>query len=533
MAQRMQEPPEVAGLPVGSLEDKELTLAFQAGDKGAYQAIHDRYETRVHNVCRRMLGNPHDAQEAAQESFLRVYQALGRFNGRYQLGAWITRIATNVCLDHIRSRSRRPVDAVELDVLELDRDRHNGEDDPQDITIRRAESRRVRKILAQLPPLHRAAIVLRDFEGLSYAEVAVALEMTECQVKALIHRARQNFKRSWAPLSILLPWRLVNRFKEVDHVSKDQVAQAAVTTAQVAPSCTSMLQQCSQYMGQHVAAAVTAAIVGTAAGAASHAATKPSKPEVVRDGSVVTADGELGLSSSRSILKKVDDGSGDSPASRRRSDSPSVTAAGGTQPVPAASPTSAASPAPADPSPSPAASPSEAPPAPPTNAGGPTPSSSPSPKSSPARTGPFAPSVGFDWGRAIPTRIPKSHTFSFDCHTNQFQQRLETVVDDDDSAVTYPALVQLRWGAAQSSGRFVLELTVWKNGREVYYSGTGDVSGDARSGSERKLSFVGNYGTLNEHAQDMDLPANGRFTVGLTLDCAAPSVISESVVLGT
>src|SRR5687767_7015316 len=114
----MEDHPEVLGLPTGSFEDKELTLAFQAGQKGAYQAIYERHHPRVSNVCRRMLSDPQDAQDATQETFLRVYQALGRFNGRYQLGAWITRIATNVCLDHLRGGKRRPTKQVSFEEIE-------------------------------------------------------------------------------------------------------------------------------------------------------------------------------------------------------------------------------------------------------------------------------------------------------------------------------------------------------------------------------------------------------------------------------
>jgi hypothetical protein len=74
---------------------------------------------------------------------------------------------------------------------------------------------------------------------------------------------------------------------------------------------------------------------------------------------------------------------------------------------------------------------------------------------------------------------------------------------------------------------------VWKNGHEVYYSGTGGLVGGSYAGSERKVEFMGNYGTMNPEAKNMDLPSSGRFTATLTLDCAALSVITESVVLGS
>ena len=251
------------GLPSGSLDEKELTLAFQRGEKGAYQAIHDRYSDRVHGVCRRMLGNPDDAQEAAQETFLRTYQALGRFNGRYQMGAWITRIATNVSLDYLRTRARktagdRPIDEVE----EVGPLTTTEDDDPAAVCVRNSESRHVRKMLASLPPTHRAAIVLRDFEGLSYDEIAVALQMTSPQVKALIHRARQSFKRSWlaARLSALAPG-FLHRVRRIEDPAREhlvrsssagQLAEVAASSTPIINSCSAWLQSCGQLLTEKV-----------------------------------------------------------------------------------------------------------------------------------------------------------------------------------------------------------------------------------------------------------------------------------------
>src|ERR671918_1728289 len=134
-------------LPLGTPEEKDLALAFKRGERDAYDSIHGRYEARVYSVCKRMLGNPDDAQEAAQEAFIRIYQGLPRFNGRYRLGAWIVRITTNVCLDHLRSRSRRPSDPTPLELLDLESP-PLANSDPERLFLRNAESRRLRKLLA-------------------------------------------------------------------------------------------------------------------------------------------------------------------------------------------------------------------------------------------------------------------------------------------------------------------------------------------------------------------------------------------------
>ncbi|MGH2736164.1 MAG: RNA polymerase sigma factor, partial [Actinomycetota bacterium] len=271
-ARRIEDFEPVVGAGVGH-DQKDLAVAFKEGKDGANDAIYERYEARVQSLCRRMLGDAHDAQEASQETFLRVYQGLFNFNGRYQLGAWITRIATNVCLDHLRSRTRRPADPTPVETMELDPE-PSDRSDPEILFIRHAEGRHVRKVLATLPPLHKAAIVLRDFEGQSYEEIAITLGLTECQVKALLHRARMGFRRSWSAtgLAAFLPWRFLHRFRKLDVAPKDSTTNALAPATQImesaphmAASCSTVLQQCGQMFSERAASLITAAVVGTAA----------------------------------------------------------------------------------------------------------------------------------------------------------------------------------------------------------------------------------------------------------------------------
>ena len=89
-------------------DDKSLVLAFQSGDIDAYSDIFVKYRALSAQICYRILQDREEADEAVQETMLRVYRGLGTFNGRYQLQAWVARIATNVSLDMVRARSRRP-----------------------------------------------------------------------------------------------------------------------------------------------------------------------------------------------------------------------------------------------------------------------------------------------------------------------------------------------------------------------------------------------------------------------------------------
>lgn len=192
----------------GAMEDRDLVIAFKAGEPGAYNEMYRRYSARVAGICRRMLGNREDAQEAVQETFLKAYVALPQFNGNYRLGAWLSRIASNVCLDALRVRSRVATVVPlhgESAVLGV-------ETSPEDVVV--GDSPDVAGNIADIQPLHARALVMRGVEGLSHREMAGRLAMTPAQVKALLHRARRSFKRSWdeakgfalAPLLALRGW---------------------------------------------------------------------------------------------------------------------------------------------------------------------------------------------------------------------------------------------------------------------------------------------------------------------------------------
>jgi RNA polymerase sigma factor (sigma-70 family) len=177
-----------------SLDDRMLVLDFQAGDPEAFVEIHTRYGGLARYVCRRLLNNSHDTDDAFQETMIRVFQGLYHFNGRYALQPWISRIATNVSLDVIRSRQRRPVfdeRAVE------DHDHEDLAEGPEEAFERLVERDHVLAALSELPDTHRRALILRELEGRSHREIGEAIGISPAQAKALIHRAKGNFRRRW------------------------------------------------------------------------------------------------------------------------------------------------------------------------------------------------------------------------------------------------------------------------------------------------------------------------------------------------
>ena len=147
-------------------DDRDLVLAFQNGCPEAYEAIYRRHEARVRATCGRVLGRQDDAQEAVQETFLRAYQALGRFNGQYQLGAWLSRIATNVCLDQLRSQSRRSPLAL---VPSFSSEIADPSPEPEEIVTGRDP--RVHRAIENIQPLHARALKLRAIHGLSLIHI--------------------------------------------------------------------------------------------------------------------------------------------------------------------------------------------------------------------------------------------------------------------------------------------------------------------------------------------------------------------------
>ena len=199
------------------MSDRDLVIAFKDGARWAYDEIYRRHGPKVRVVCARRLGHSHDTEEAVQETFLRAFQALPRFNGQYRLGAWLNRIAINVCIDEIRARSRSEVVlGIEGEVEETDA----GPDEL--LAARRPE---VFEALGAMKPLHARALALQALDGLSYEELATRLAMSPSQVKSLLHRARSSFKRVIRDVS---GW-VVAPFLTLKRGRRDQALQAGAS----------------------------------------------------------------------------------------------------------------------------------------------------------------------------------------------------------------------------------------------------------------------------------------------------------------
>jgi len=167
---------------LAAASDHDLALAAAAGDRRALEVLLERHVDYVHAVCRRVLGHPEDALDAAQEAMIAVARRIGSFDGRAQFTTWLYRVATNAALDEARRRKRRP---APTDDEALATPSTPG---PERVVAARLD---VDAALARLPEDFRTAVVLRDLLDLDYAEIAEVLDIPIGTVRSRISRGRR------------------------------------------------------------------------------------------------------------------------------------------------------------------------------------------------------------------------------------------------------------------------------------------------------------------------------------------------------
>jgi RNA polymerase sigma-70 factor, ECF subfamily len=180
------------GAQLDPLLDHRLMVRLAAGDEAAMDDLVARWQRPVLACVRRFLGcSPEEAQDLAQEAFLRVWRERARFQPRAAFSTWLFTIALNLCRNRRRTAGRRPA-PVSIDELARNHEpEHTGED--PFARLRGAEvASRVGRALAALPPNQRAALLLKRFEDLSYKEIAAVLAVTPAAVESLLVRARRT-----------------------------------------------------------------------------------------------------------------------------------------------------------------------------------------------------------------------------------------------------------------------------------------------------------------------------------------------------
>ena len=165
------------------------------GDANAFEHLVHAYEKNVYNLALRSLGNPQDAEDVTQEAFLKAYRSLSSFRGDSKFSVWLYRIVSNLCLDLLRAKQRRPVQSLtvendegEVDELEIS-DEHFS---PEKLLDRKLTRESVQRGLASLPDDSRQILLLRELQGMSYEEIGETLGLEPGTVKSRIFRARKK-----------------------------------------------------------------------------------------------------------------------------------------------------------------------------------------------------------------------------------------------------------------------------------------------------------------------------------------------------
>jgi RNA polymerase sigma-70 factor, ECF subfamily len=167
------------------------------GDSDAFRALVERHSRSVFRLAYRMTGNEQDAEDVVQESFLRAYRQLGRFEARANFGTWLYRITANCAVDLMRARQARH-DQTRSD--SLDEDLRSDRPDPERLSESAEIQRRVSEAMAALSPLERAAFTLRHYEGRTIDEISRTLGLGTSAAKHSVFRAVRKLRAALEPL---------------------------------------------------------------------------------------------------------------------------------------------------------------------------------------------------------------------------------------------------------------------------------------------------------------------------------------------
>jgi RNA polymerase sigma-70 factor (ECF subfamily) len=177
------------------VQDIEAVWLLQAqnGDSQAFSSLLEKYQKPVYNLCYRMLGNAEDAEDAAQETFLRAFKSLKRYDNSRPFSTWVLSIAAHYCIDQIRRQRQVTISIEDLVVPDVP--------DPapglETVLGKKEEQRRIRALLDKLDATDRAAVIMYYWYDFSYEEICQALSLSLSAVKSRLHRARRAMAQQW------------------------------------------------------------------------------------------------------------------------------------------------------------------------------------------------------------------------------------------------------------------------------------------------------------------------------------------------
>jgi len=182
--------------------DAAAVALARDGDSEAFRALVERHSRAVFRLAHRMTGNPSDAEDVVQDTFLKAYKQLSRFESRANFGTWLHRIAVNCSIDLIRSRPHREAahDAADLEQFGAGEAADTGRPSPERLMLSAEVQARISDAMSALSQMERAAFVLRHFEGQSIDEISRALGLKTNATKHSIFRAVKKMRHALEPL---------------------------------------------------------------------------------------------------------------------------------------------------------------------------------------------------------------------------------------------------------------------------------------------------------------------------------------------
>ncbi len=190
------------------VEEHLLVQRALAGDQQAFAGLVRAYQTPVYNLAYRMLGTAAEAEEAAQETFIRVYRRLNTYDSQHKLSSWVLAIASHYCVDRLR---RRRMTLLPLEEGQAPAQVEPPREAPEARLLAREREREIQSLLAELPADYRVVLILRYWQDLSYQEIAEALGTSESAIKARLHRARELMGQYLARRQTMQPKDTVER----------------------------------------------------------------------------------------------------------------------------------------------------------------------------------------------------------------------------------------------------------------------------------------------------------------------------------
>ncbi len=170
--------------------DYELVKECLEGNKDAFSDLISRYKRLIYSVAWKFSKDNEEVNDMAQDAFIKIYRSLAKYDSRYKFSTWSVKVATNICLDHVR---RKRINSVSLDEIEGFTGSNNS---PEEYYLRKEHSRMLRNAIDELPEIYRVPIVMYHQKGMSYKEIADFLGKPMSIIKNRIFRARNALKEN-------------------------------------------------------------------------------------------------------------------------------------------------------------------------------------------------------------------------------------------------------------------------------------------------------------------------------------------------